>query len=591
MAWALLVVSWEKWVVQDLKSSNGSEKCHAFLMFSIIGTYDDNKLKIKMKKILLAILCTIFYLFPQITWSQAEYSNYYIEGDYSMHKGQDGELYYTLTNIDTKGITLGTGPYQSLTGRIGEDESVVFTFDTIVNNSPDGYKHIRFWKAKNNDGPIRWQVDSEVKKAESKKRTDMVKIVLLVLDCSNSLGSDFSELKKSAKEFIDILLNSSEFGNIRIGVIGFSNVSNTDNNVIPIQSLTSNSAKSIKESIDKLSQHNNTAMYYAMDKGERMVEEYVKGLDLGDDQQFGGAIMVTFTDGFDNHSLMEGRIYRKGLQNPYFQYVRDTVIRKNYSYTHKNVRQADGSRRDIVEEQPLESLMLVMKGNDVSEDDKTYQQVFNSLATDKPYYLKNFAEVRRKFSEVAELIVNSFQVLECYVPRAHEGRIRWTFDKPHGFLGVSFGPYTEISTLDNSHYDFGGTFSLDIGFPTKNYRAIGAFISGKIQPESNIKHFSFGMLYLGRKYHYRGGLLLGLGADIRFPGDRYNNVYTQNNQYWYEDEVGLGLALRIGFISKRSINGYIDLSMGSYSVYSYSYYKAKGPYHQMYYSLGICLGI
>ena len=348
-------------------------------------------MNLKRYKILLVALLLV----PVFAKGQAEYSHYYIEGDYAMHQAKNGTIYYSLSNITTEGITIGLGASKMLYGHVGEDESVVFSFDTIENRCPDGYSNILFWKQREGEGPIRWQIDSEVKQPRSEKRTDMVKIVMLVLDCSNSLGGDFSGLKKSAKAFIDILARSAGNGNIRIGVIGFSNEANTDKNVIPIQTLTKESAKAIKKSIDNLDQHNNTAMYYAMDKGETMINDYFNTLELTNDQKFGGAIMVTFTDGFDNHSLKQGRIFRKGLQNPYFKYVRDTVIRHSYTYVHHDVRQVDGTMRDVEETQPLESMMLVLKGNDVSESDEIYKAVFNSLATDKPFYVKNFGEVKR----------------------------------------------------------------------------------------------------------------------------------------------------------------------------------------------------
>lgn len=561
-----------------------------------------------MKQTITKALLLIFCLMPFLAMSQAEYSNYYIEGDYAMHQGQGGKMYYTLTNIETKGVKLGTGHVTSLVGGVGSNESVVFTFDTIENYCPDGYKYIRFWKAKDNEGPIRWQIDSEVENPRSKKRTDMVKVVLLVLDCSNSLGNDFDGLQKCAKKFVDILVKSSGNGNIRIGVIGFSNVANTDKNVIPIQNLTKQSAQSIKDAIDDLNQHNNTAMYYAMDKGEKMISDYVQNLQLADDQKFGGAIMVTFTDGFDNHSLMEGRVFRKGLENPYFQYVRDTVIRHQYTYTHKNVILSDGSRRDIVESHPLESMMLVLKGNDVSEDDKTYQNVFNSLASEQPYYVKNFSEVKKKFSEIAELIVSRFQVLECYVPRAHEGRVRWTFDEPHGFFGISAGPFGEVTTLKSRA--IGVTFGFDFGFPTKDYCAWGGFLNcklGFINGGYLYEHASFGVLHAGQQYQYKKAFLWGVGADLRIQDYGYHYVEKNNSQTSYYDNLGYGLVFRGGLISGSHFYCYADLTIGYFQMYKetrtetyytdrwgYRYtdynYKSVGPYHRMYFTLGVCAG-
>lgn len=511
-----------------------------------------------------------------------------------MHQAKNGNIYYTLTNIETRGITLGLGSSNRIIGSVGDDESVAFSFDTIVNNCPDKYSNIRFWKA-TDYGPNRWQIDSEVRKARSEKRTDMVKIVMLVLDCSNSLGSNFKDLKKSAKEFVDILAKSSGNGNIRIGVIGFSNEANTDKNVIPIQNLTKENAKAIKKSIDNLTQHNNTAMYYAIDKAQKMVTDYFSQLDLTDDQKFGGVIMVTFTDGFDNHSLLPGRVFRKGLDNPYFIYVRDTAIRQDYTYTHRDVLQADGTRRDVIETYPLESMMLVLKGNDVSESDATYKTVFNSLATDgKPYYAKNFSEVKRKFSDIADMIVSRFEVLKCYVPRAHEGRVRWTFDKPHGFFGVSVGAFGEGTSRMN--FGTGGCIGIDFGFPTKDFRAWGGFLN--VKPEYSfassdlITHVQFGALYAGSCFQYQKAPLLGIGMDIRSYSDSY---YSSSRKYEYSDGIGFGLVLRGGIISQKHIYCFADLTLGYYGKKkyerdNYGHYKYIETMPAIYYSLGLNVG-
>ena len=184
-----------------------------------------------MKKITKIVLAVLVFI-PTMAMSQAEFSRYYIEGDYAMHQGNNGYMYYTLTNIATRGIKLSLGNANTIKGGIGDNESVTFKFDTIDYSAcPEGDRHILFWKAKEGSGPIRWQIDSEVDTVKSENRTDMVKVVVLVLDCSRSLGKDSTKLKNCAMNFIDILLKASSKGNIRIGVIGF-------NSVAPLSSLT-----------------------------------------------------------------------------------------------------------------------------------------------------------------------------------------------------------------------------------------------------------------------------------------------------------------------------------------------------------------
>ncbi len=57
---------------------------------------------------------------PSISWAQAEFSRYYIEGDYAMHQAKDGRIYYTLSNIETRGITIGLGNSNKIVGIEGD---------------------------------------------------------------------------------------------------------------------------------------------------------------------------------------------------------------------------------------------------------------------------------------------------------------------------------------------------------------------------------------------------------------------------------------------------------------------------------------
>lgn len=567
-----------------------------------------------MKKITKIVLAVLVFI-PTMAMSQAEFSRYYIEGDYAMHQGNNGYMYYTLTNIATRGIKLSLGNANTIKGGIGDNESVTFKFDTIDYSAcPEGDRHILFWKAKEGSGPIRWQIDSEVDTVKSQKRTDMVKVVVLVLDCSRSLGKDSTELKNCAMKFIDILLKASSNGNIRIGVIGFNNVANTNKNVITIRELNKKSAKEIKDTIKMMHMHNNTAMYYAMDTAQRMINDYIYNeLRLPNTVEFGGATMVTFTDGFDNHSLMEGRVFRKGLDNPYFKYVRDTVIGEHrldknpYVYTRKNVPQADGSYKDVYDKKPLESIMLVLRGDDVSESDATYKEVFNSLGAPAKvgdtavYYVNNFGEVKKKFKRIGEVIANSFQQLTCYVPRAHEGRVRWTFDKPHGFFGFSAGGWGEYTTT--GEIGAGGNISMDFGFPTKDFRAWGGFIA--VKPGFSFTtwdlntHAQFGIMYAGQTFQYKKAPLLGLGVDVRLNSDA--PYYNANKTYRYEDDLGFGLVLRAGMISQKHLYWYADLTVGYCGMYAQqktgtdywgntTWGKYDGPYTNIYAMLGFNIG-
>ncbi|MGL4631775.1 MAG: vWA domain-containing protein [Leadbetterella sp.] len=104
--------------------------------------------------------------------------------------------------------------------------------------------------------------------------------VVLVLDRSKSLGSDFETVKTYANNFIDKLF--AERKSIKIGIVDFA-----DNiNSFPL----STDKEAIKKYITGLKQGEFTALYQAIDQG----------IDMLLSSQSQSRVLLTFTDGTDN---------------------------------------------------------------------------------------------------------------------------------------------------------------------------------------------------------------------------------------------------------------------------------------------------
>ncbi len=107
--------------------------------------------------------------------------------------------------------------------------------------------------------------------------------VVLVLDVSGSLGSDFSSLKQFAKEFVRIV--NQNVPAAQIGLVVFSE----QNTAFPL----STDIAAVEKFIDNLNLGaNSTALYDAMMRGVGMLDSVVVD----------GKALVTFTDGADNFS-------------------------------------------------------------------------------------------------------------------------------------------------------------------------------------------------------------------------------------------------------------------------------------------------
>ena len=484
---------------------------------------------------------------------------------------------HNLTNISSKGIYFSVP--DTLRGVVEKDESISFTFEKATTDCPDGFQDgLKFWKWQNNGKNYSWQRDSEVKDAQQNFETDKVMVAMLILDCSNSLGdANFAKLKSSAIKFLDILYKASPDGSVRIGIIGFNTMSNTDEMVRDIEALTASSKDKMIQFINGLTLYNNTSLYYAMRKGSDMVGDYVARLSNEDREKFDYACMVSFTDGYDNHSKDERLgVPQRGLDNPYFQYIRDNVVNRN------------------IAGKSLKSHVIAVKGNDVSEDNRLYKEVFQGISSSDPVLLDDFSQVEAQFEKMAEELIKRWQNLTCYVPSAHQGRVRWTIGdytdnstvtqtvvektkevkektvsySKKAFLGINAGLDFEIASQAQTLTYGGLCTGFDFAIPTKKNDnvAVGGMISLKWPfLVHGPFHLGVGPLMLVGDYENRAAFMLGAGLDLRF----HNTVARPKKFTWTSDnKMGAGGTLRLGFTTtKKRLYFFTDLTLGGFHAY------------------------
>lgn len=523
------------------------------------------------------LFCLIIGLLACLTaFSQAENAKYYIEGDYNITKGDNNQFVYTLSNITSKGINFA--PVQTIVGHVEPDESISFSFEKASTDYPGGFEEgLKFWKWQYDGKDYKWQRDSEVKDAQQQFKTDGVMVVMLILDCSTSLGEvNFAKLQNAAIKFIDVLYNASPNGSVRIGIIGFNTMSNTDKMVYDIRPLNADTKSSMIQFIHNLTLYNNTSLYYAMHKGSDLVGNYVAAMSSEDREKFDYACMVSFTDGYDNHSADERiGIPDKGLDNPYFQYVRDNVVDK------------------LIGGKELKSYVIAIKGNDVAEDNKLYQTVFKSLASENPFLLEDFSQLETQFENMATELMKRWQTVTCYVPAAYRGKIRWTLGdastpapkttttpatpaepktvaRTHkAFLGVNGGLDFEFASAMQPIFYFGLGAGFDFAIPRERF-AIGGMVSLKY-PFGGPFHVDLGPLMLFGDYENNPAFMLGAGLDLRFG--TANVKYMRVNEHleekyeqrWTDDKFGLGATLRLGATTTHhNLYFFTDISLGGY---------------------------
>lgn len=402
-----------------------------------------------IKNFLLFTIACSFMTFgakAQNTSEQAENATHYIEGDYSV-EAVNGKFVYKLQNITSQGIT-----FTKEDVKIGTeiDEFAVFEFEHADTDYPTKFAGgLKFWKWDYDNN--KWQIDSETKDGQLGSSTNKVMTIMLVLDCSTSLGNDFDKLKVYAEQFITTIYNKSSNGNVRLGIVGFNTMTYTKNTVYPITELTSNSYTEMKSFIRRLTIDKQTAMYYAMHTATDMMESYVNGIYLPDNVEYDGSYIVTFTDGYDNNSRdPKIGVPADGILNPYYKYVKEKCITKK------------------LKGKPIESFVIAVEGNDVGSNASKFEEVLCGLSTDNSHFklAKNFNELQYMFEDIANNLIDRWNNLICFVPPSHKGRVRWT-------LGYAQAPKPKPEPKPIVKTKSKTRFNINIGLTTMNVKESG----------------------------------------------------------------------------------------------------------------------
>ena len=142
-------------------------------------------------------------------------ASYKIEGDFN-YRVVNNQVKYELTNVVPSGLTIKQ--YDVYNGIQPDGKEVMFTFDSIV--TPDGFpgfQNIAYWYY---DPDIAdWQPDIEIRRGEYTRENSQDITMVLVMDCSNSLKTDFNYVKNATYRFLEQIYQVAPNGNIHIGIM------------------------------------------------------------------------------------------------------------------------------------------------------------------------------------------------------------------------------------------------------------------------------------------------------------------------------------------------------------------------------------
>lgn len=512
-----------------------------------------------MRKRLLLLVCCVLSTMMAIAQSRTnpEVADYFIKGYLSIERGSNGKPVYKLSNISKSGISFDD-PGLLMLGAETTQEDVMFQFTHYATNYVGGISTpLDFWRF---DKSINeWQPDVETRQGNAGVQEKKSMVLMLVLDCSSSLQNDFSFVQEAAKSFIKSMLDASGKGNVKIGIVAFSKISETE--FFPITSLTNDSYYDMCRFINSRNVQNGTALYYAMDKAIDDMESYCN-TSIPANEPLYSAMMVTFTDGLDQTSRDEDR----GI------YTAD-------NYYIELQRKMNNKRINGI---PLQSKMRGVRGVDIATDAQLgkFSQIGNSLADFK--LLNNVSELGQEFKYIAQSLINEWAVLNCYVPNSFEGEVAWTYpsrkqvtnpketiEKGNLFWGINAGigiRHREGDGLIST--DFFGISSRDFSFDyTHITGSIGLDLAFPINKSVNLGVYSsFGYAKSGNswsQYDLTNSLTFGGGPLILINFQKSGSLYFGSGIHSdydlrYLDFDGIGFEMRLGYKFRNGLYIFIE---------------------------------
>lgn len=492
------------------------------------------------KRLLLTAICALSVMMTMAqNRTNPDVADYFIKGYLSIERGNDGKPVYKLSEIDNQGIYF-EDPRATRFGEETDLEDVLFQFSRASTTYPGGINTpLDFWRYDNDIHE--WQPDGETRQGTAGVEEKKSMVVMLVLDCSSSIGDDFVAVQEAAKAFIQSLYDASNgAGNIKLGIVSFSKINETQ--VFNIRPLTPDSFDDMTLFINRLSTQNGTALYYAMDKSIELMADYCNK-SISSTEPLSAAVMVTFTDGLDQTSrdpekdILTADAYYDEVLNKYGTKMQDVSI-NGVSLQHE---------------------IRGVKGNDIITDAQSgkFQKTGESLGNFMR--LNNYSELGAAFRNIAQNLIDQWRVLNLYVPNSFSGRVAWTYpsnkkkneveeqkeprQKSKVFFGINAGiglsncsVYKKIEHNKDNHgwgysnensYDNRSavaTIGLDLAFPIGKLVDLGLFTSIGYDGAWNNKLIVEGGLLMLVNFMNGGALYLGGGILFGRPVGSYTNV-------------------------------------------------------------------
>lgn len=514
-----------------------------------------------MKKILFSILLLLSsaVLFGQ---KKGPFSYpYYIKGVTEIDPN-NGEI--TLNNIEVKGFTYSDFKKAGINLR---SEKASFIFERIRTNPAISLtgKTLQYWRQ---DRSGEWITDAEGGSGTFNDKLEKNITIVMALDCSSSMGSDFSRLQSGAISFLNRIYTTSQDGHIRLGIIGFSSIKESDRQVFEIKPLTNNTFDQAKRFINSLQKESNTALYYAMNKATDMLQEYVaQKFYSPSETEYGGTYMLVFTDGLDNAS----------------QFRDKKIFRSDDAYSYV----ADKLQNTYIKRESIETYIIGARGSDLttnSQRDEFKQRLEGLIPKQNKngefIYLENMNNLEDTFKRIAESLTEQWQNLVCMTTLAHEGGVCWTLGnipvivnepvvvrKPvrNCFLGVTIGAgwiNYDDSFYGGNEYADGNVFfqssNLDFAWPISQKISLGGFLGFQPVLEHPWYDFSLssGVLAVFGNYHERKkAFILGIGGRFSDDFGPYvrlgmmfkNGLYFTGDLSYNDDERYMSLNIGYNF--------------------------------------------
>lgn len=454
---------------------------------------------------------------------------YYIKGQTTID-ANDGHI--ELQIDETKGFS-----FSRVVSGNQRNERASFTFEEIK-TSPSisiSGKKLQYWR-QNTFGE--WIPDSESGSGTVNDKLEKDIAIMMVLDCSTSMGKDFSRLQQSANSFIKSLFGASSDGHIHLGIIGVSSISECERQTYEIRPLDNTTAAESIRFVNSLKQEDNTALYYAVDKATGMLSDYVSAhLRNISRSDYEGTYMLVFTDGLDNAS----------------QFRSEKIFKSEDAYNYaknklKNTR---------VMGEHIRPYIIGARGSDLTTTNQIndFRTKMESMVPDQYgqfLYLENMSSLESAFSEITETLTKRWQNLVCFTSVAHEGGVCWTLGEVAPvvnvvpvyrlFLGVNVGGGGLQYYDFDYQYDDALLFSagIDFAYPLSRKFSLGGYVSlGFSEGVGGVGNIGL-LSVIGDYHNKKGAFIVGVGAGYCWDefslGGRIgyqfkNGLYVTGNVY------------------------------------------------------------